>query len=92
MSINAESRIEAVGTTKLVECKYPEFVYIDLELTDLPWLAVSEKEDGTGKDNSTVILIPTPTTNPNDPLNWPLWRKSWLSAVTLFWCFMINAS
>ncbi|OQU99644.1 hypothetical protein CLAIMM_05251 [Cladophialophora immunda] len=72
MSIDAESRIEAVGTTKLVE--------------------FSEKEDGTGRDGSTIILIPTPTTNPNDPLNWPLWRKSWLSAVTLFWCFMINAS
>ncbi|OAL36047.1 hypothetical protein AYO20_04709 [Fonsecaea nubica] len=67
-----DSRIEAVGTTKLVN--------------------FSEKGDGADKDSSTIVLIPTPTTNPNDPLNWPLWRKSWLSAVTLFWCFMINAS
>lgn len=29
---------------------------------------------GTGK-NSHVVLVPQPSADPNDPLNWPLWQR-----------------
>ncbi|OJD32196.1 major facilitator superfamily [Diplodia corticola] len=29
---------------------------------------------GTGK-NSHIVLVPQPSDDPNDPLNWPLWKK-----------------
>ncbi|CCX33513.1 major facilitator superfamily domain-containing protein [Pyronema domesticum] len=29
---------------------------------------------GTGK-NSDVLLVPQPSASPNDPLNWPLWKR-----------------
>ncbi|XDG08128.1 hypothetical protein ABKA04_007743 [Annulohypoxylon sp. FPYF3050] len=29
---------------------------------------------GKGKD-SDVVLVPQPSSSPNDPLNWPLWKK-----------------
>lgn len=29
---------------------------------------------GKGKD-SDVVLVPQPSNSPNDPLNWPLWKK-----------------
>jgi MFS family permease len=28
------------------------------------------------KENSDVVLIPQPTNDPNDPLNWPAWKKA----------------
>jgi hypothetical protein len=27
------------------------------------------------KEHTDVVLIPQPTDDPNDPLNWPLWKK-----------------
>ena len=27
------------------------------------------------KENSDIVLIPQPTDDPNDPLNWPRWKK-----------------
>ncbi|KAJ5513438.1 hypothetical protein N7463_002990 [Penicillium fimorum] len=35
---------------------------------------------GTGK-HSTVILVPQPSNSPNDPLNWPQWKKNLIYAV-----------
>ena len=29
---------------------------------------------GTGKD-AHIVLSPQPSEDPNDPLNWPMWRK-----------------
>jgi hypothetical protein len=29
---------------------------------------------GTGR-NSHIVLSPQPSEDPNDPLNWPLWKK-----------------
>ena len=31
-----------------------------------------------------VTLIPQPTSSPNDPLNWPIWRKYWHASLVLF--------
>ena len=27
------------------------------------------------KENSDIVLVPQPTDDPNDPLNWPRWKK-----------------
>jgi hypothetical protein len=32
---------------------------------------------GTGR-NAHVVLIPQPSNDPNDPLNWPLWQRDGL--------------
>jgi len=39
-----------------------------------------------GKD---IILSPQPTDDPNDPLNWPRWRKYWNFALCCFYALMI---
>lgn len=31
-------------------------------------------QKGTGR-NAHVVLIPQPSKDPNDPLNWPLWQR-----------------
>lgn len=28
------------------------------------------------KSNSDIVLVPQPSNNPNDPLNWPAWKKT----------------
>lgn len=45
---------------------------------------LKKRRDGSGKFEEEIKLIPTPTTSPNDPLNWPLWRKYWHAALVLF--------
>ncbi|PCG89188.1 Major facilitator superfamily domain, general substrate transporter [Penicillium occitanis (nom. inval.)] len=36
-----------------------------------------EAEDGAGfKDGGRIIKVPTPSSDPADPLNWPVWRKA----------------
>ncbi|KAI1343852.1 MFS general substrate transporter [Xylariaceae sp. FL0016] len=37
-------------------------------------LDTSALRHGKGKD-SDVLLVPQPSNSPNDPLNWPLWKK-----------------
>jgi MFS family permease len=37
---------------------------------------------GTGR-NANVVLIPQPSDDPNDPLNWPQWKKLMVLSVTL---------
>jgi MFS family permease len=41
------------------------------ELHDLP---VERLKHGTGK-HAHIILVPQPSDDPNDPLNWPTWKK-----------------
>lgn len=41
---------------------------------DLSGLPREVLKHGTGKQ-SHIILVPQPTDDPNDPLNWPLWQK-----------------
>ncbi|KAM0564422.1 hypothetical protein ACHAPJ_000635 [Fusarium lateritium] len=40
------------------------------------------KCDNSGKES--IILIPQPSDDPNDPLNWPLWRRD---LITFLLCF-----
>ncbi|KEF63053.1 uncharacterized protein A1O9_01029 [Exophiala aquamarina CBS 119918] len=38
------------------------------------------KRDNTGK----IILVPQPSADPNDPLNWPLWHRDLILAILCF--------
>ncbi|KAH6650794.1 major facilitator superfamily domain-containing protein [Chaetomium tenue] len=41
-------------------------------------------------DTNEIILIPTPSSDPNDPLNWPQWFKYWIAALICFAMLMCN--
>ena len=41
---------------------------------------------GSGK-HADVVLIPQPSNDPNDPLNWPLWQRD---LVLLLLCYCTN--
>ncbi|KAF2276286.1 MFS general substrate transporter [Westerdykella ornata] len=41
---------------------------------DLHGLPTEQLKHGTGR-HSHIILVPQPSDDPNDPLNWPLWKK-----------------
>lgn len=30
------------------------------------------------KSSSDILLVPQPSNSPNDPLNWPLWKKDFM--------------
>ncbi|KAF2464335.1 MFS general substrate transporter [Lindgomyces ingoldianus] len=47
------------------------------ELHDVP---TEQLKHGTGK-YSHIILVPQPTDDPNDPLNWPLWKKDMILCI-----------
>jgi MFS family permease len=44
----------------------------------------------TGRD-SEIILLPRPTLDPNDPLNWPRWRKNLNFGLACFYALMVFA-
>lgn len=44
---------------------------------------------GTGKE-AHIVLNPQPSDDPNDPLNWPLWRKELITAILCLGA-MLNA-
>ncbi|KAH9205816.1 major facilitator superfamily domain-containing protein [Leptodontidium sp. 2 PMI_412] len=46
-------------------------------------LAAAGLKKGSGK-NSEVILVPQPSSDPNDPLNWPLWQRD---LILMLYCF-----
>ncbi|KAH7153792.1 major facilitator superfamily domain-containing protein [Fusarium sp. MPI-SDFR-AT-0072] len=46
---------------------------------------------GFQADGGGVILVPAPTTNVNDPLNWSKGEKLWVSSTLLLWTFLANA-
>jgi len=48
--------------------------------------AASKLKRGTGRD-AHVVLIPQPSDDPNDPLNWPRWKKE-----ACFWTLTFGAS
>jgi hypothetical protein len=45
---------------------------------------------GTGK-NAHIVLAPQPSEDPNDPLNWPTWRKE-IHALILLYGSMLYAA
>lgn len=57
------------------------------ELGDIPKEALKH---GTGK-YSHVILVPQPSDSPNDPLNWPLWKKDMILLILSFTAAVVGA-
>ena len=45
-------------------------------------LELSGLRKGTNK-NADIILVPQPSNDPNDPLNWPLWQRD---AILVMYC------
>ncbi|UNI14452.1 hypothetical protein JDV02_001081 [Purpureocillium takamizusanense] len=41
-------------------------------------------------DSKAVILVPRPTSDPNDPLNWPIWQKYYIAIVLCTTMAMCN--
>ncbi|KYK58287.1 MFS transporter [Drechmeria coniospora] len=41
-------------------------------------------------DTQVIILVPTPTSDANDPLNWPRWQKLYVATVVCMAMFMCN--
>nr|POE63550.1 protein hol1 [Quercus suber] len=51
-------------------------------LEDLNPLAATRSHQGHVKHNKNgIILVPQPSDDPNDPLNWPLWRRDVVTTV-----------
>lgn len=46
---------------------------------------------GQGHANSEIVLQPRPTSDPNDPLNWPKWRKYLNFGLSSFYALMAFA-
>jgi MFS family permease len=40
--------------------------------------------DSALQKSGNILLVPQPTTSPNDPLRWSLWRKAWHSLLVLY--------
>ena len=38
-------------------------------------------------DDADVVLIPQPSSSPNDPLNWPLWQRD---LILVLFCYLTN--
>jgi hypothetical protein len=60
----------------------PGTVLLDAQVNRVE-LELSGLKRGTGK-NTEVILVPQPSSNPNDPLNWPLWYRD---LILLVYCY-----
>ncbi len=55
-------------------------------LQDVIPTETSHLKKGTGGDND-VVLIPQPSSSPNDPLNWPLWQRD---LILILFCYLTN--
>ncbi|RDW88471.1 hypothetical protein BP6252_00503 [Coleophoma cylindrospora] len=42
-------------------------------------------------NGNDIILQPRPSSDPNDPLNWPRWRKNWNFSLCCFYTLMVFA-
>ncbi|KAJ9628837.1 hypothetical protein H2203_002740 [Taxawa tesnikishii (nom. ined.)] len=57
------------------------------ELHDVP---TERLKHGTGK-YSHILLVPQPSDSPNDPLNWPLWKKDLILFIVGFVSSVVGA-
>lgn len=68
---------------------------IDLSVPGITVLVGKESElkylGLSGKKDSDIILIPQPSSDPNDPLNWPTWRKQLQFWILFFFALILAA-
>jgi hypothetical protein len=70
LGVLEDTHLEHVpGTALLTDVINPDQIHHHHGMLDTSIL----KHD-KGKD-SDVLLVPQPSNSPNDPLNWPLWKK-----------------
>ena len=54
-------------------------------------LDLNKLKHGSGK-NAHLVLVPQPSDDPNDPLNWPQWQKHTVRHLARSWfCLMIHS-
>ncbi|QLG70076.1 hypothetical protein HG535_0A00150 [Zygotorulaspora mrakii] len=75
---------------KYTDRSHPEYIpgTFNIYASGVPGTPVNDAFKVLKKDKNDVVLIPQPSDSPNDPLNWPKWRKlihfGLLSFVTAF--------
>lgn len=74
----------------------------DRRLTQVPGSVILEEvtgisegitasfKHGTGR-NTHIVLVPQPSDDPNDPLNWPYWKKHTVLGITCFGAILYAA-
>ncbi|KAF8899280.1 MFS general substrate transporter [Infundibulicybe gibba] len=70
----------------ILEDKHLEDVPGTALLSDWVLFVGIRPQEGSGR-NSHIVLIPQPSDDPNDPLNWPRWKKE-----ACFWTLAFAAS
>jgi hypothetical protein len=65
------------GTVKLLDSNHSSSVTL---------LILADSHILKNKANTDIVLIPQPADDSNDPLNWPLWRKSIVFVVMSMFC------
>ena len=58
------------GTVKLLDGNPPPFFCLISPAADIAGTHRLKNKEGTD-----IVLVPQPTDDPNDPLNWPRWKK-----------------
>ncbi|KAL4796243.1 major facilitator superfamily domain-containing protein [Aspergillus venezuelensis] len=53
------------------------------------WPPGTVRIEEKGSSSREIILQPQPTSDPNDPLNWPPWRKYLNLGLVIFWVAMV---
>jgi len=77
LKILEDRHLEHVPGTALLE---------ELSLKTLPTLSESSKLKHATGMNSHIVLVPQPSDDPRDPLNWPVWKRE-----ALFWSLCFTA-
>lgn len=49
---------------------------MDASATKVPGTVQLIEAELASDRHGEIVLIPTPSANPEDPLNWPFWRKA----------------
>lgn len=60
---------------------------VPAELQDIP---TDQLKHGTGR-YSHLLLVPQPSDDPNDPLNWPLWKKDFILCIVSLSAAVVGA-
>ena len=64
----------------------PGTVLLELE-TEIQIDKAANLKKGTGR-HAHVVLVPQPSDDPNDPLNWPLWQRDLLLLLYCYTCLL----
>ncbi|KAK5173389.1 uncharacterized protein LTR77_002070 [Saxophila tyrrhenica] len=69
----------------ILEDKHLQHVPGTATLDDLDPLSSAPRHNNVKHSKDGTVLVPQPSDDPNDPLNWPLWRRD---VITLILCLL----